>query len=55
MSLYEPVHTAAASNERKTQKSISFLKHHFVVFVRRPSSILRNVTEVYVEFHCLEI
>ena len=38
---------AAASNERKTHESISSLKHHFVVFVGRPSSILKIVAEVF--------
>ena len=38
---------AAASNERKTHESISSLKHHFVVFVRRPSSILKNAAEKF--------
>ena len=32
-------------DERKTHKLISFLKHHFGVFVRCQSSILKNVTE----------
>ena len=42
----------ADSNERKTHESISSLKHHFVVSVRRSSSILKNVAEkFYVEFH----
>ena len=38
---------AAAGNERRTHESISSLKHHFVLFVRRPSSILKNVAEKF--------
>ena len=38
---------AAASSERKTHELISSLKHHFGVFVRRQSSILKNVTEKF--------